>query len=763
MLLTLAASAATQRAPLGGVAALLKKAAPGDTIVVEKGVYNRQSLVLAGNGAENNPIVIMAEAPGAVVIEGESSLRLTGKWMTVAGLHFRNGFSPTGTIIEFRNGSRHAFDCRVTDCVIEGFNPPARAEKGNWIQMYGQRNRLDHCSIVGKLNEGVTVTAVLDGVNDQHHRIDNNYFGPRPVYGSNGAETIRTGNSFTWRTRAAITIEDNYFDRCSGEVEILSIKSSDNIIRRNTFYECEGDIALRHGDRNTVEGNLMIGNHKPNTGGIRVINTGHRIYGNYLEGLAGGRQFSAFSIMNGVPDSPDYRYHRVRDVQIHNNTLVDCDNIVLCLGRDFERTATPIDVTFTDNLIFNRSATATYTALDDVSGIAFSGNLVELAPGADIPAGFAPAKAAWVKSKEFPAVYARTQSKGYAGAIDPARADKARFGVKKEAVGALWFKYTEADPRTLSGKVIKVAAGQNALAEAASASAPGDVLELSENGEYWNDKPVFIPHYLVIRAAAGLKGTPTLRYNGKGGESLIVIRSGGHLDIKGIAFNGIPEQELRDPKGFINTDEGMLEDYSLLAEGCEFSRFNRSGTFAISCTQGAFAQWVRIRGCRFVDLPWDAIVLSRETDFYGRYNVENLEVSDCLFANICGCGIDLARYGYDESTAGPNAVIDRCTFYNVFNREQGSVVDLSGVQKVRVTGCSFELSGQGGASVRLNEMRRDEITISRNNLFNAGRIFTFWGTGVKDDNTALQPVYADPANGDWRQAASSPLKGVGIN
>ncbi len=59
---------------------------------------------------------------------------------------------------------------------------------------------------------------------------------------------------FAWAYRAyALTasrtnIHHNYFERCSGEVEIVSIKSGDNQINNNTFYECEGGLVLRHGE-----------------------------------------------------------------------------------------------------------------------------------------------------------------------------------------------------------------------------------------------------------------------------------------------------------------------------------------------------------------------------------------------------------------------------------------------------------------------------------------------------------------------------------
>lgn len=509
------------------------------------------------------------------------------------------------------------------------------------------------------------------------------------------------------------------------------MKSGDNIIRRNTFFECEGGVALRHGDRNTVEENLFIGNGKPNTGGVRVINKGHRIRRNCFSGLAGRRSFAPLAVMDGVPDSPDYRYHPVTDVEITDNTFDDCTPILFGLGRDFERTVPPEGVLFARNRINASRDGEVYTPYDDLSGITFSEN--------------------------------RITDKRHFKLPDVAAA-------RKEQTGVSWFDYTEPRVRELSGRVLRVEAGRNTLLDAVSASAPGDVIELASPGEYWNDAPVAIRHYLVIRSAPGLDQKPLLRYCGRGGEPMVRIENGGHLDLSGVAFNGLPEEELRDPKGFVATAETMIEDYTLRIVDCDFSRFNRSGTYAVSCLRGTFAPWIEIRDCRFTDLPWDAVVLSRETDFYGRYNVERLEVSNCLFVNVGGRGIDVARYGYDESTAGPDVRISHCTFRNVFNREQGSVIDLQGVQKASVTDCAFDHSGRGGASIRFNEMRWDEITVSRCNLYESGRIASFWNTGIGDDMTGYEPRYADPQAGDYRQAPDSPLAGqatdgtnVGIN
>ena len=72
---------------------------------------------------------------------------------------------------------------------------------------------------------------------DNHNRIDHNYFGERKRLGSNGGETLRVGTSTYSLVPANTTIEDNYFERCNGEVEAMSIKATNCIIRRNAFFE----------------------------------------------------------------------------------------------------------------------------------------------------------------------------------------------------------------------------------------------------------------------------------------------------------------------------------------------------------------------------------------------------------------------------------------------------------------------------------------------------------------------------------------------
>src|SRR3546814_10947255 len=67
-------------------------------------------------------------------------------------------------------------------------------------------------------------------------------------------------------------VERNIFDRTSGEVEIVSVKSGGNIVRENLVLASPGAFVLRHGNGNLVERNIFFGKGVPDPGGVRIIN-----------------------------------------------------------------------------------------------------------------------------------------------------------------------------------------------------------------------------------------------------------------------------------------------------------------------------------------------------------------------------------------------------------------------------------------------------------------------------------------------------------
>ena len=345
---------------LAQVADALAKAQPGDTLVVRDGTFSDVVLKWEGHATAENPVVVRPETPGGVCITGASQLKIFGEGLTVCDFLFEKCIAEKGTVIEFRNGDDLAHSCRLTGVVMNDCNPARRDVSYSYVHLYGRENRVDHCSFLGKKNLGVTLIVMLnhDGCDDNHHSIDHNWFGPRPVYGSNGAETIRVGTSQQCMQNSRTLIYKNLFERCNGEVEVISIKSSENVIEENVLYECEGVLALRHGDRNTAQGNLFIGNGRRNTGGIRIVGEDQQVRHNTFSGLAGSRFFSALALMYGVPNSLPNRYMQVKRTHIIDNVFEGCRSIEFDTGKDFERTLPPVETVWEGNRVSDAVTTA---------------------------------------------------------------------------------------------------------------------------------------------------------------------------------------------------------------------------------------------------------------------------------------------------------------------------------------------------------------------------------------------------------------------
>ena len=308
----------------------VKNVQPGTVITLADGNWENVELRLKGTGEEGNPIKLQAQTPGKVIISGQSNLAFSGEYIEVSGLVFKNGYTPTSEVISFKTSKDElANNSRVTNCVIDNFTNPERFDSDTWVAIYGKNNQFDHNTMIGKGNQGVTLAVRMqtEASRENNHIIEHNYFGPRQVLGSNGGETIRVGTSHYSRTYSNTIIRSNFFDRVNGEHEIISNKSCGNVFRDNVFFESQGTLTMRHGHHTLVENNYFLGNRKPNTGGIRIINENQTVRKNYLYGLTGHRFRGALVIMNGVPDSPINRYNQVVDSYMESNIVINSDFI----------------------------------------------------------------------------------------------------------------------------------------------------------------------------------------------------------------------------------------------------------------------------------------------------------------------------------------------------------------------------------------------------------------------------------------------------
>lgn len=652
-----------------------KHAQPGDVIVLAPKVWTDFDIVLDAKGTKENPIYLISETPGQVILSGQSSLRLAGEHLVVSGLVFKDGYTPRNEVISFRRDSKNlANNSRVTQTVIENYNNPDRTQRDFWVVMYGKNNEFDRNHLSGKLNSGPTMVVRLNSEESQEneHKIHLNYFGPRPVFGSNGGETLRIGTSHYSLTNSNTLVENNFFDRCSGEVEIISNKSMGNTYRGNTFFESRGTLTLRHGGDTLVESNLFDGNNALYTGGVRVINPRQTVRNNYFKNLTGERFSGGLVVMNGVPDSPINRYHQVDGAVIENNTFESIAAIELGEGSDKERSAVPINTVFANNIVVGSEAETPFNIYDDMSGISFEGNIASHVPPSDISQGFSQSAI-----NESGTLIEPISGAGAAG----------DFGIAKEATGVAWYPKPSSDSPFIGGKEIQLEPGENKIAEAMANVNPGDTLVLAP-GTYNEAKMINLQIPITIKAAAS-DTKPLITFERR---NLFLLSSNGGLRIDGIEVSGEKSPDNVGNSFIASTSRGGGGNHLLEIANTDFRDFTVNRSFSVvSAAKGTFFDKIEVSGSTFSDLSGSAFDLDAETDDYGIYNIEFLSVTDSSFSRVKGPVASVYRGGRDESTFGPHVVFDGVKFSDIGGGE-APMVRLHGVQNLRLENNSAENS-----------------------------------------------------------------------
>ncbi|QCB54152.1 poly(beta-D-mannuronate) lyase [Sphingopyxis sp. PAMC25046] len=679
--------------------AAVKKAQPGDNIILADGEWRDFQIVFTGAGTAAKPIVLTAQTMGKVLITGQSSLRIGGKHLLVSGLVFKNGASPTDQVISFRRDSKTlATDSRVTETVIDGFSKSDRRAEDIWVALYGTGNRVDHSHFEGKTNAGVTLAVIRRAGDplDNGHRIDHNYFGPRPPLGSNGGETIRIGTSEESLSDSHTIVERNIFDRTSGEVEIVSIKSGGNIIRENLVLEAQGAFVLRHGNGNLVERNIFFGKGVPDTGGVRVINRDQIVRDNYFEGLAGGSFKSAIAVMNGVPNSVINRYHQVANARIERNSLIDIARITLAAGADAERSAPPVDSKFERNLIVGAKGADPFRAEGEIGGITFAGNVQAKAARPLLTAG--------VEQRD---VALERAANGLLYPTDPALAavgaPRDLKPVSREEVGASWYRGDAPEAAFGAGATRPIAAGAS-LAEAVADANAGDTLALA-TGTYDIAAPLAVQRRLTIAGAKDAK--PVLRV----ASSLARIAGGGGLRLENLAVDA---SAASGEDALIAVASGVAPNYSITLDRVSVRGPGKGRLDGIAMAPGTFADDVTITNSDFAAMGV-VVAATGEQEPKGWYPMERLTIAGSRFARVAMVA-DLLRKGTDESTFGP---------------------------WFAMTGSSVAGSGKGGASLRVSGAQHTDI--AQNSFAKSDGIVVIHSVGAPETRIASNAFAATPA------------------
>jgi hypothetical protein len=255
---------ATVSATPKSLQARLNAAQPGDHIICADGVY-AGDYTLSNSGTAAHPIVVRAANP--------QKAELTGK-LTFAGDHgwaYRLTFRDQGQALVIDGDF-----VTVKRCL---FRDQSAAVAGWILWRKGRDGLLTHCEFDHQ--GGIAVMTKINAYGTRRLTVRRSYFHDPVALAQNTGEAIGFGQA---RADTDIAfgglIEHNLFvgdgQQRWSEGEIVGLKSSDNVVRYNTFKDAKnGVLSFRHGERNQA-----IANRHVNTAGFKINDVDHTLTGN---------------------------------------------------------------------------------------------------------------------------------------------------------------------------------------------------------------------------------------------------------------------------------------------------------------------------------------------------------------------------------------------------------------------------------------------------------------------------------------------------
>jgi hypothetical protein len=336
--------------------AAIDSARPGQRLVLADGVHAAaQPVKITKSG-----ITIAAQTVGGTVFTSGGFQLGAVKNVTIEGFVF-DGTSKLDVPVE-------AQATRITRNTYNG------NKNGASLSVSADDVQVDHNTFSNRTSEGVylQITGPGDDIAKRtwvHH----NYFYNHQFKGANGGESIRLGYSHKQSKSANAIVEYNLFEKADGDSEAISVKSSDNTIRYNTIRDSRGYIVLRHGNRSTVEGNLLFNS------GIRFHGNDHKIYNNYVENTRD--RAMVFGSGSEADSGPTSKGHDRPDrVTVAFNTLIGTGAVVDSDGGNFN----PKDCVLANNII--KGSSGGVVSMHSGSTVKYEGNVIWGGTGGSMPA-----------------------------------------------------------------------------------------------------------------------------------------------------------------------------------------------------------------------------------------------------------------------------------------------------------------------------------------------------------------------------------------
>lgn len=325
-------------------------------------------------------------------------------------------------------------------------------------------------------------------------------------------------------------------------------------------------------------------------------------------------------------------------------------------------------------------------------------------------------------------------------------------------------------PMASAQQRIEVEAGQNSLLDALAQAQPGDTLVLvTDGGAYENDDELRVEMPLTIMAAEGLADRPVLTNNGEE-STKDIIRMYNDLTLDGLEFDGLADTEKKAKYAIRNSDgadqANVKNGYVLRILNCYFHDIvSGSDGNAFRAYYDTYADSIIVRNTLVRNTGKEAIRVrdeDNERPGFGFFNVKYFEVSNSTFWDIKNDAISVYGGDDDPTTEGPEVVIDHVTIYNTGHYlinlkdvDNASITNSILVNNYDIVNGTNKTLGAPWLVAGARIAYTDTLNISDDGAWTGG------GDPTVENLLAVDPMFADPDNGDFTLVEGSPVIGMG--
>lgn len=313
----------------------LTRAKPGDTLWIKSGTYEHVGIVLTYNGG--GTVAVRAEIPGSVTITGRSLMTIKdSENLILSGILFDRVEADNTIVLD---GSSHV---HITENYFyqNGRTPTSKIVG---IRNGSAYNHIHHNTFEDNRGQGIALYNghTPEDIGNVYNEIYNNLFfkvrAVSEVYPgkTNGLESVQLGQGKDVSNKFYTKVYDNLFeDNVGDKAEIISVKSSNNELYRNTFLNSNSGLTIRLGDSNQIVGNYFA----QVTKGLRTYGYNQLIENNYFIGGTVGIQLPAADTRTGQQETVAAPYYQTDETRILNNVFVNTGLRAFEFGHNFDET-----------------------------------------------------------------------------------------------------------------------------------------------------------------------------------------------------------------------------------------------------------------------------------------------------------------------------------------------------------------------------------------------------------------------------------------